>query len=271
MSGARLASAWADTESRVPSVATYGVVWAGLTAGKAPKARAAASTSGRRARREDDCGMNNSLMVGLGLGRSGERFVSPVGVADDARTATQSARVMLSPMLYLASKSPRRHELLGRLVEPAGLEFGVLDLDIPEHRAARRTRGGLRAPCRPREGRCRPAQGGRQPVRGGAGRRHRSGARRRGLRQAGRRRRRRGDAAQAVRAHPPGDLGGLAGVAVARGAGGVGLGSDLRRTQPRRRSMPTSPAASRTAAPARTPSRAWPKPSSPVCPAATPA
>ncbi|HZH43341.1 MAG TPA: Maf family nucleotide pyrophosphatase [Lysobacter sp.] len=35
-------------------------------------------------------------------------------------------------MLYLASKSPRRRELLGRL----GLPFGVLDLDIPEHRGA---------------------------------------------------------------------------------------------------------------------------------------
>ena len=33
-------------------------------------------------------------------------------------------------MLYLASKSPRRRELLGRL----GVPFGVLDLDIPEHR-----------------------------------------------------------------------------------------------------------------------------------------
>lgn len=33
-------------------------------------------------------------------------------------------------MLYLASKSPRRHELLSRL----GLPFGVLDLDLPEHR-----------------------------------------------------------------------------------------------------------------------------------------
>ena len=33
-------------------------------------------------------------------------------------------------MLYLASKSPRRRELLTRL----GLDFGVLDLDIPEHR-----------------------------------------------------------------------------------------------------------------------------------------
>src|SRR3546814_3694740 len=33
-------------------------------------------------------------------------------------------------MLHLASKSPRRRELLGRL----GLEFGVLDLDVPEQR-----------------------------------------------------------------------------------------------------------------------------------------
>ena len=33
-------------------------------------------------------------------------------------------------MLHLASKSPRRSELLARL----GLEFGVLDLDVPEHR-----------------------------------------------------------------------------------------------------------------------------------------
>lgn len=33
-------------------------------------------------------------------------------------------------MLYLASKSPRRAELLARL----GLDFGVLELDIPEHR-----------------------------------------------------------------------------------------------------------------------------------------
>jgi len=33
-------------------------------------------------------------------------------------------------MLYLASKSPRRRELLGRL----GVEFGLIDLDIPEQR-----------------------------------------------------------------------------------------------------------------------------------------
>lgn len=33
-------------------------------------------------------------------------------------------------MLYLASQSPRRRELLGRL----GLEFGVLDVDVPEQR-----------------------------------------------------------------------------------------------------------------------------------------
>lgn len=34
-------------------------------------------------------------------------------------------------MLHLASQSPRRRELLGRL----GVEFGVLDLDVPEQRA----------------------------------------------------------------------------------------------------------------------------------------
>ncbi|MGO1071466.1 Maf family protein [Lysobacter sp. CA199] len=33
-------------------------------------------------------------------------------------------------MLYLASQSPRRRELLGRL----GLDFGLLDLDLPEQR-----------------------------------------------------------------------------------------------------------------------------------------
>jgi septum formation protein len=40
-------------------------------------------------------------------------------------------------MLHLASKSPRRRELLGRL----GLPFGIIDLDIPEERA----------PCEPAE------------------------------------------------------------------------------------------------------------------------
>lgn len=33
-------------------------------------------------------------------------------------------------MLYLASQSPRRRDLLARL----GLAFGVLDIDVPEHR-----------------------------------------------------------------------------------------------------------------------------------------
>lgn len=35
-----------------------------------------------------------------------------------------------SPMLHLASQSPRRRELLARL----GLDFGVLDIDVAEHR-----------------------------------------------------------------------------------------------------------------------------------------
>jgi septum formation protein len=34
-------------------------------------------------------------------------------------------------MLHLASQSPRRRELLGRL----GVEFGVLDIDVPERRS----------------------------------------------------------------------------------------------------------------------------------------
>ena len=33
-------------------------------------------------------------------------------------------------MLHLASQSPRRAELLARL----GVDFGILELDIPEHR-----------------------------------------------------------------------------------------------------------------------------------------
>ncbi|RPE76973.1 Maf family protein [Vulcaniibacterium tengchongense] len=36
-------------------------------------------------------------------------------------------------MLYLASKSPRRRELLARLLSPSRLEFDVLDVDVPEH------------------------------------------------------------------------------------------------------------------------------------------
>lgn len=39
---------------------------------------------------------------------------------------------MLPRMLYLASKSPRRRELLARL----GVEFEVLDIDVPEVRGA---------------------------------------------------------------------------------------------------------------------------------------
>ena len=41
---------------------------------------------------------------------------------------------MLRGMLYLASKSPRRRELLARLLSgQPGAEFGLLDIDIPEH------------------------------------------------------------------------------------------------------------------------------------------
>src|SRR5690606_18926292 len=41
-------------------------------------------------------------------------------------------------MLHLASRSPRRRELLARL----GLDFGVLDVDVPEQRAPGETPDG---------------------------------------------------------------------------------------------------------------------------------
>lgn len=46
------------------------------------------------------------------------------------RPAGLQARVILCAMLYLASQSPRRRELLARLRVP----FGVLDVDVPEQR-----------------------------------------------------------------------------------------------------------------------------------------
>ena len=52
------------------------------------------------------------------------------GVGRSSSGCLPQARVILSRMLYLASQSPRRHELLARL----GLPFGVLDLEIPEQR-----------------------------------------------------------------------------------------------------------------------------------------
>jgi septum formation protein len=54
--------------------------------------------------------------------------VSRNGVAGPLPAWLPQARGILPQMLYLASQSPRRRELLARL----GLAFGVLDLDIPE-------------------------------------------------------------------------------------------------------------------------------------------
>jgi septum formation protein len=56
--------------------------------------------------------------------------VSRNGVAGPWQAWLPQARGILPQMLYLASQSPRRRELLARL----GLAFGVLDLDIPEQR-----------------------------------------------------------------------------------------------------------------------------------------
>lgn len=54
------------------------------------------------------------------------------GVPDVASTVQSCLRVRLPAMLHLASRSPRRAELLTRL----GLDFGVIDLDLPEHQDA---------------------------------------------------------------------------------------------------------------------------------------
>ena len=60
----------------------------------------------------------------------GERAVSRNGVAGPADRARSGSAGYSSAMLHLASRSPRRSELLARL----GVAFGVLDLDIPEQR-----------------------------------------------------------------------------------------------------------------------------------------
>src|SRR5690606_32113264 len=53
-----------------------------------------------------------------------------MGSIGHARTAPAGLRVILAGMLHLASRSPRRRELLVRL----GVPFAALDVDIPEVR-----------------------------------------------------------------------------------------------------------------------------------------
>ena len=81
------------------------------------------------------CALGHSS--GLKCSDKHERVVSRNGVTAmglcmerKLRAFSQLPRVILSRMLYLASKSPRRAELLTRL----GQRFGLLDLDVPEHR-----------------------------------------------------------------------------------------------------------------------------------------
>jgi septum formation protein len=58
------------------------------------------------------------------------RLAAPPPAPAVYAAGAQSLQVILSSMLYLASKSPRRRELLGRL----GLPFDVLEIDVPEQR-----------------------------------------------------------------------------------------------------------------------------------------
>ena len=57
--------------------------------------------------------------------------MSRYGVEVRGDAVATSPPVRLEGMLHLASRSPRRSELLARL----GVDFGVLDIDIPEVRA----------------------------------------------------------------------------------------------------------------------------------------
>ena len=59
-------------------------------------------------------------------------MVSRNGVPGAAGTVRSCLRVRLPAMLHLASRSPRRAELLARL----GLDFGIIDLDLPEQQDA---------------------------------------------------------------------------------------------------------------------------------------
>ena len=117
---------------------------------------------------------------------------------------------MSAPVLYLASKSPRRQQLLRQL----DIEFETLLLREAVGRDARRRRGGarrracaaLRRADGAHEGAGRLAadaepQARRAP---GARRRYRGRARRRGVRQAARRRRRDRACSSGCRAHAPG-------------------------------------------------------------------
>ena len=58
--------------------------------------------------------------------------MSRQGCGPRGAAAVRALRVILPVMLYLASQSPRRRELLARL----GCAFTVLELEVPERRAA---------------------------------------------------------------------------------------------------------------------------------------
>ncbi len=58
--------------------------------------------------------------------------MSRQGCGPRGAAAARALRVILPVMLYLASQSPRRRELLARL----GCAFTVLELEVPERRAA---------------------------------------------------------------------------------------------------------------------------------------
>ncbi len=166
------------------------------------------------------------------------------------------------PAIYLASKSPRRQELLRQI----GVEFEELLL----REAPGRRRDIVEAPHQAEppleyvkriartEGVGRLASHGppRPAAETRARRRYRGGARRRGLGQAGRCRRRNRDARRAVGANARGHHGGRGALADATRCCHVDIARHLPHDRARTRSSATSPPASRSTRPAPMRSRA---------------
>ena len=184
---------------------------------------------------------------------------------------------MTAPAVYLASKSPRREELLRQL----GVEFASLRLressdrerDIVEGARDAEPRAPLRRAHRAHEGDDRLAADAptRSSAAAGAGRRYRGRAGRRDLRQAEGRRRRRPHADAALGPHASRADGGRVVLGREHRGRDLDVGRDVPRARVATRSSATSPPASRSTRPARTPSRAAPRRSCSGSKAATPA
>ena len=132
---------------------------AARTARSSPRMPArGAARRGRAGAQEDDQDGCKAACLHRPASREGGSFSSD---RHDNRHRCLRDRLIVScsgyawPMLYLASQSPRRRELLA----PARRRSRLLEVDVAEAAPARRTAAGLCQPRRAREGRRRPAAG----------------------------------------------------------------------------------------------------------------